>query len=112
MVSELRIIWKRTRTTGGVSTSALLDAASTDATLPNGWTLYTHQKDAIHSILRQRKLILAFDMGLGKTVISLVAARAWQRVTGGPVLVLCPVSVKAGWEKEAAIVGVVVSYRW
>lgn len=34
-------------------------------------------------------------------------------MTGGAVLVLCPVSVKAGWEHEAEIVGVVISvHSW
>ena len=60
-------------------------------------------------------MILAFDMGLGKTLISLVAARAFQRGAsqqaraeeGGErvdfkVFVLCPVSVGSSWEKEGA----------
>jgi hypothetical protein len=98
---------------GGVSTSALLAAASVDTLLSNGWSLFQHQKDAVREILTRRRLLLAFDMGLGKTLISLVAGRAWQEITGSPVLVLCPVSVKAGWLKEAAIVGVTVTvHSW
>ena len=52
-------------------------------------------------------------MGLGKTVIALCAARAWQRVGGWAVLVLCPVSVRPSWEREAAAVGVAITtHSW
>ena len=105
----------RTKDTGEetISTSGLLEAAALDEELPNGWRLYEHQKEAVVAILRQRRQILAYDMGLGKTLISLVAARAWQRTTNGAVIVLCPVSVRASWESEAAMVDVVIStHSW
>ena len=96
-----------------VSTERLMEEAALDETLPNGWTLYDHQKEAVVAILQERRQILAYDMGLGKTVISLVAAKAWQRVTNGAVLVICPVSVRSSWEAEAEMVDVVIStHSW
>eukprot|EP01043_Picozoa_sp_COSAG02_P002424 COSAG02_NODE_55_length_43887_cov_30.660364_45_plen_1209_part_00 len=97
----------------GVSSSQLLDAAELDQKLPNGWTLFAHQKEAVVEILQKRRQILAYDMGLGKTIISLVAAKAWQRVTNGAILVICPVSVRSSWEAEAEMVDVVIStHSW
>ena len=61
-------------------TERLIAAAELGQPLRNGWTLYTHQKEAVTAILQRRRVILAFDMGLGKTLISLVAAPAWQKV--------------------------------
>ena len=36
--------------------------------LPNGWQLFDHQLHAINEYLRLKRVILAFDMGLGKTI--------------------------------------------
>eukprot|EP01051_Picozoa_sp_SAG22_P000870 SAG22_NODE_28_length_28728_cov_19.603619_13_plen_489_part_00 len=68
------------------TTAQLLAAADLDSPLPNGWTLFEHQKQATTSILKAGRAILAYDMGLGKTVIGLCAARAWQRCRGWSVL--------------------------
>ena len=48
-----------------------IEAAQLDSTLPNGWTLFEHQKEAIQSCLLLGKCILAYDMGLGKTIIGM-----------------------------------------
>jgi superfamily II DNA or RNA helicase len=48
--------------------------------------------------------LLADDMGLGKTLQAL-AFCAWRRTVGkekGPVLVVCPTSLVANWQREAA----------
>jgi superfamily II DNA or RNA helicase len=48
--------------------------------------------------------LLADDMGLGKTLQALAFA-AWLRATGttpAPVLVVCPTSLVANWQREAA----------
>jgi len=44
----------------------LLENANLDEELLNGWTLYEHQKEGVRRGLNMRRLILAFDMGLGK----------------------------------------------
>jgi len=40
-----------------------------DAPLSNGWKLFKHQKEAIWKCLEMNRIILAYDMGLGKTLI-------------------------------------------
>jgi SNF2 family DNA or RNA helicase len=84
----------------------VIEDAALSNPLQNGWVLFPHQRDAVEQIVRRRRVILAFDMGLGKTLISLVAARAIQRATGCAVTVLCPISVAGGWAMEASAVGV------
>jgi SNF2 family DNA or RNA helicase len=46
---------------------------------------------------------LADDMGLGKTIQALALIRRdWQKGNGGPVLLVCPMSVVGNWKKEAS----------
>lgn len=45
---------------------SLVEHAELDKPLLNGWMLYEHQKEGVVRALRMRRLILAFDMGLGK----------------------------------------------
>ena len=47
----------------------LLENANLDEELLNGWTLYEHQKEGVRRGLNMRRLILAFDMGLGKCLL-------------------------------------------
>jgi hypothetical protein len=44
---------------------SLIENAELDEPLLNGWSLYDHQKEGILRALQMRRLILAFDMGLG-----------------------------------------------
>lgn len=44
----------------------LIENAELDEPLLNGWSLYDHQKEGVLRALRMRRLILAFDMGLGE----------------------------------------------
>ena len=46
----------------------LIKKANISATLLNGWKLLPHQKSGVLRGLKMRRLVLAFDMGLGKTV--------------------------------------------
>eukprot|EP00934_Nitzschia_sp_Nitz4_P001119 Nitzschia sp. Nitz4//scaffold105_size73764//71724//73528//NITZ4_005687-RA/size73764-augustus-gene-0.54-mRNA-1//1//CDS//3329532480//1119//frame0 len=70
--------------------------------LLNGWTLYPHQKRAILKGLMKRRLILALDMGLGKTLIGCVWSKAFQRSYPAlKVFVICPVSLKGEWKRTA-----------
>jgi hypothetical protein len=46
--------------------NSLIENAELDQPLMNGWSLYDHQKEGVVRALRMRRLILAFDMGLGK----------------------------------------------
>lgn len=56
-----------------------------------------HQKEAIKSLVENKKFILADDMGLGKTTSSIIAALE----TGAKkVLIICPASLKINWQRE------------
>lgn len=80
----------------------LVDGLNFDSPLPDGRTLFAHQKGGVFDLLKTRKAILAYDMGLGKTLIALVAAKVLQQRSGNPrLIVICPVSLKENWQREA-----------
>jgi SNF2 family DNA or RNA helicase len=80
----------------------LIQAANLNATLDNGWHLLPHQKVGVLKALQMRRCILAFDMGLGKTLIACVWAKAFKAVFQNlKIFVISPVSLKKEWEKTA-----------
>jgi len=80
----------------------LVQHAELTATLNNGWTLFSHQKRAILRGLIMRRMILALDMGTGKTLVGCVWAKAFRKTFDDlKVLVLCPVSLKTEWKRTA-----------
>jgi len=94
-------------------TAALVEEACLDEPLPNGWTLYQHQKEGVRWLLHRRVGnlyrggILADQMGLGKSLQALVAAKALQQATGCHVFVVSPgILLDKPWLEEAEIVGV------
>jgi SWI/SNF-related matrix-associated actin-dependent regulator 1 of chromatin subfamily A len=58
---------------------------------------YDHQKEAIKFLLSRGSSILGLDMGLGKTISSIIAS-----IEGDykKILVVCPSSMKIGWKRE------------
>lgn len=85
-------------------TLALLGDLS--APLPDGKTLYAHQRVGVEMLVRAKFAILADDMGLGKTKQALIAAKAFQI----PVYVVAPVSLRDNWLREAAAVEVEIEF--
>lgn len=83
--------------------SNLVKNACLSQKLNNGWSLFSHQKKAILRALLMRKMILALDMGLGKTLIGCVWARSFQRTYGTElkVICVCPVSLTKEWKRTA-----------
>ena len=84
--------------------STLVQNARLAQPLQNGWRIYSHQKKAILQALLMRRMILALDMGLGKTLIGCVWARAFQATYGGEtlkVICICPVSLMRQWKRTA-----------
>lgn len=80
----------------------LLKHADLDAPLLNGWTLFPHQKKAVSCGILMRRIILALDMGLGKTLIGCVWSKAFCRTFKGiKVLIICPVSLHQEWRRTA-----------
>ncbi len=61
--------------------------------------LYEHQIEGIEFASKNKKVILAHEMGLGKTRIAIVATND----SNGPkdrTLVVCPASLKTNWSRE------------
>lgn len=83
--------------------SPLVKNARLSQPLDNGWKLFSHQKKAILRAILMRRMILALDMGLGKTLIGCVWARAFQKAYGDElkVICVCPVSLVAEWKRTA-----------
>jgi len=77
----------------------LIKNAELDVPLLNGWTLYNHQKQAILRSLSMRRQILALDMGLGKTLIGCVWAKAFCESMPVVVVVICPASLQQDWKR-------------
>jgi SNF2 family DNA or RNA helicase len=73
-------------------------------------TLFTHQVEGVKYLTLGVRAILADDMGLGKTTQALVAAHFYRL----PIVVICPVSLKVNWWREADIVGVHITeiFSW
>lgn len=60
-------------------------------------TLYAHQKEGIKFLLSRNSSILADDMGLGKSIQSIIAA---LESGAERILIVCPSSVKINWKRE------------
>lgn len=64
-------------------------------------TLKPHQIQAVERIVSSNgKLILADDMGLGKTLVAIAVAQYYNSHLRTPILVVCPKSMVATWQKE------------
>ena len=62
-----------------------------------GKKLYQHQEEGIKFLLSRNGSILADDMGLGKSIQSIIAA---LESGAKKILVVCPSSTKINWERE------------
>lgn len=90
---------------------SLIKNAKLSDPLKNGWMLFPHQKKAVVRSLTMRRMILALDMGLGKTLIGAVWSKAFKDTFGHnklKVFVICPVSLKEEWKRTAENVGLKV----
>lgn len=75
--------------------------------------LYNHQETGVKFLLSRKGAILADDMGLGKSIQSIIAA---LESGAENILVVCPASVKLNWEREikpfCKDVSVITSQKW
>lgn len=87
----------------------LVQAADLDAPLSNGWYLRDYQKRGVEWLLAHRQGgiyrggILADQMGLGKTIEALIAAKAMQKLFDCSIFVVAPVSLLEGWSRSAEL---------
>lgn len=68
-----------------------------DILAETGKKLYQHQEDGIKFLLSRNGCILADDMGLGKSIQSIIAA---LESGAKKILVVCPSSTKINWQRE------------
>jgi SWI/SNF-related matrix-associated actin-dependent regulator 1 of chromatin subfamily A len=81
-----------------LSSAASIDDETLKLVIPSGLDLYPFQKAGVAYALGAGNVLIADQMGLGKTPTSLVTV-----ATSGafPCVVICPASLKRNWEREA-----------
>ena len=65
--------------------------------------LYPYQRSGVEFLVAADSAVLADEMGTGKGVQTIHALEVIRRSEDGPVLVVCPNSVKAVWGREFAM---------
>ena len=84
----------------------MISAADLDNVLPNGWKLFQHQKDAVIDCIKLGRSIMAFDMGLGKTLISLIWAKSvCSSFSDCITIIIVPCTLIQIWKREAEMLG-------
>lgn len=73
-------------------------------------SLMPHQVDVTRFALRRGRAALFLDTGGGKTRCAIEFARIVHAVTGGKVLILCPLAVAQEFVREAGEVGVTIHH--
>lgn len=71
-----------------------------NVTKKNGITLKQAQKEGIEFLLKNKKCILADNMGTGKTRQAIVAAIESR---SKKILIICPASIKSTWKREICV---------
>jgi SWI/SNF-related matrix-associated actin-dependent regulator 1 of chromatin subfamily A len=84
-----------------------------DVLKKTGKQLYKHQEEGIKFLLSRNGSILADDMGLGKSIQSIIAA---LESGAKNILVVCPSAVKINWKREINVfcddVAIVEGRKW
>lgn len=85
----------------------LLAAVDLEASMQDGKILMAHQKSGVRQMLTEGSVILAGDMGVGKTLEMLIYAKAWKAcVPNIRVLALVKSYLFTNWQREADNAGV------
>lgn len=69
---------------------------------------FDHQVELVKLALHYRRCIIAADMGLGKTMTALIAAKN----IGVDTIVVCPASLIDNWYRESEMVGIELKGVW
>ena len=78
------------------------DMLLTCGRLPNGWTPYKHQIEAADSVLFNKRMLLSFDVGGGKTLTASMVGMAYEKMTGGRTVIIAPASLQVNWQRETS----------
>ncbi len=89
----------------------LIRLAELDNRLDDGRTPLAHQRSGARWLLARRGALLADEMGMGKTLTSLLAARAMSRAVGVRVMVIAPLGLHAHWQREASSLNMHISLK-
>lgn len=67
-------------------------------------TLLPYQDEAVEKMIERQQVLVAYDLGLGKTVLTIAAIEHLrdEGAIDGPVLVVCLSSLKYQWSKEVS----------
>ena len=77
--------------------------------IPGDIKPYKHQWEAALWIAEKERVLIADQPGLGKTLESLMGAIAFKKKYGiEKIIVICPVSLKINWQREAEKIGLSV----
>lgn len=68
---------------------------------------YPFQQEAIDFALDEGCVLIADDMGLGKSTEAAVAAETMRRASGGSVVIIAPLMVRGTWKRELLAVGAI-----
>ena len=82
--------------------------------LPDGRPLRKHQIEGIPILIREKKIILHDDTGLGKTITALLAAKWWKKERGCRVLIIAPVNSHDQWYAACRLLNIIPEgvYSW
>jgi len=88
-----------------------LMAALGDLSAPIGdRVLYEHQREAVQTMIAWGSGILAYDMGLGKTLCGALIGSAYKKGEGCRVIIVGPKTLRANWLEEAERVQCPIEY--
>jgi hypothetical protein len=73
-------------------------------------TLFAHQREAIQSMVEWGSGIIAYDQGLGKTMIGSMIALAYKKAENCRAIIAGPKTMRGAWLEEAGRVGVPIEY--
>lgn len=61
---------------------------------------FEYQKETIVKMIWKKRCLNAFEMGLGKTMVSIACLSWWSKHTDGLLVVICPSALKLNWVNE------------
>lgn len=90
---------------------AKLLGALGDLGQPVGYrVLYAHQREAVRTMIAWESGIVAYEMGLGKTLCGCIIGSAYKKSMGVRVIVVGPKTLRSNWVEEAGMAECPIEY--